>query len=79
MINLQQELTLLQQLYEGSPLDMSPGDESFQCNAMELNTHLISAADFGKYSNAEKINLLYQLRRAVEIIYRQHFSQSHGG
>ncbi len=77
LVSLLQELTLLQKLYDGSPLEILPGDESLQTRAMELNAHLTNTNNFGKYSNAEKINLLYQLRRAVEIIISQHFGHYH--
>ena len=73
LVNLVQELTVLQKLYDGRPLDITPGDEALQSRAMELNTHLANATNFGDYSNAAKINLLYQLRRAVEIIFKKHF------
>ena len=73
LANLLRELTLLQKLYDGTPLDISPGGESLQSQAMELNAHLINTTNFGVYSNAEKINLLYGLRRAVEILTNQHF------
>jgi hypothetical protein len=72
---LLQELTLVQKLYEGSPLDVGPGQESLQSSAMELNSHLMQTANFGQYSNAEKINILYQLRRAVEMLYKRQFAQ----
>ena len=78
LANLLQELTLLQKLYDGSPLEISPGGESMQSWAMELNTHLTNTTSFGMYSNAEKINLLYQLRRAVEILVSQHLDH-YGG
>jgi hypothetical protein len=75
LVNLLQELTVIQKLYEGRRLDIEPGGESIQIRAMELNAHLIRTASFGKYAKAEKINILYQLRRAVEMIYSQHFGQ----
>ena len=78
MLNLVQELALIQNLYDGSPLDIAPGGESLQTRAMGLNAHLINTAQFGKYSNSEKVNILYQLRRAVERLLRQYFSQDTG-
>jgi hypothetical protein len=72
---LLQELTLIQKLYEGSPLGVEPGQESSQSGAMELNSHLMQTANFGQYSNAEKINILYQLRRVVEMLYKRQFAQ----
>jgi len=75
--DLLQEITLIQRLYEGTPLDIAPGNESLQSRAMELNTHLINTAQFGEYSNAEKVNILYQLRRAIERLSRQHFAEYH--
>ena len=73
--NLLQELTLIQKLYEGSPLELESGKESVQIRAMELNTHLVKTANFGDYSNSEKINILYQLRHALEILRKQHFAE----
>lgn len=72
---LLQELAVIQKLYEGSPLDVGPGQESLQSGAMELNSHLMQTANFGQYSNPEKINILYQLRRAVEMLYKRQFAQ----
>jgi hypothetical protein len=73
--NLLQELTLVQRLYAGSPLEVETGHEALQTRAMELNSHLMLNAGFGGYSGAEKINILYQLRRALEAMVKQHFAQ----
>lgn len=74
LAGLVQDLVLIQKLYEGSPLGIGQGNEFLLTRAMDLNAHLIKDADFGVYSNSEKINLLFQLRRAVEIILKQYFS-----
>lgn len=73
LAGLVHDLMLIQKLYEGSPLEVGEGNEFLFTRAMELNAHLIKDADFGAYSNSEKINLLFRLRRAVEIIEKQYF------
>ena len=71
--NLLRQLVFIQNLYQGSRFDVGKGDESLQIRAMDLNTHLISTAGFGAYSNAAKINILYQLRKVLENMLETHF------
>ncbi len=72
---LVRELAVVQKLYDGRPLEIGEGDESLRSGAMELNIHLIRSADFADYSKSQRINILYQLRRAVEILRKRHFAQ----
>ena len=69
------ELVFLQLLYEGARPPAAGDDPSLQVDAMELNAQLIRTADFGKYSTAEKVNILYQLRRALDMLQKRYFSQ----
>jgi len=71
--NLLRQLIIIQKLYQGSRIDVGSGSEELQIRAMHLNTHLINTAGFGVYSNAAKINILYQLRRVLEKLLITYF------
>lgn len=68
------EFVFLQSLYEGARPPAADDNPSLQVDAMELNAQLISTANFGKYSTAEKVNILYQLRRALDMLQKRYFS-----
>lgn len=70
--NLLRQLVIIQKLYQGGVEDAAECEE-LRVQAMQLNTHLINTAGFGVYSNAARINILYQLRRILEKMLKTHF------
>jgi len=75
---MNREMVFLQQLYEGTVPEMQTSSSAVQVGAMELNVHLTNTAGFGNYSNAQKINILYQLRRVLSVLQKQYLP-SHAG
>ena len=71
--NLLQQLVFIQKWYQGYRQGGDGKWEALSVRAMELNAHLVSNAGFGAYSNAAKINILYQLRRVLEKMLITHF------
>ena len=72
--NLLRDLQLLQNLYTGAAMETTAEKPANMSRIMDLNTHLNREADFDDFNNAEKINLLIRLQRAVTIIQKQYSS-----
>jgi hypothetical protein len=71
--DLLRQLILIQKWYQGYRPGGDGKWQALSVRAMELNAHLVNNAGFGTYSNAAKINILYQLRRVLEKMLITHF------